>query len=581
MKTKLLQKEKEENHFFNEFGKFNYGKVSSVLINIILFGLIAQLIFLIYSNIFTIEYIVKNINNIFMIFSGKLYQIYSSLTFSDFSNIKINLFLFPLYLLSAYLLLSAYMFYKSKQQLKLSTLGLENYSLKKIKNGYIFKLAKGEEVDFEYIQSISDDIRQIFKIKENKRILISRYKSNDVKIQIKPVLKSFEFNIELLQKGSIYFGKNSNNKDVYINLNNLTHYLIAGSSGSGKSVLQNLIINNLIFNLRYLDSLFLVDLKSGVEFNKYNKLSSKINVVENLQDLYSLTNNLIEIMNIRYEVIKNNRDKIYQPIVVIIDEYASIEDMSHTLDKETYAKLKNNLKTLLAKSRAANMKFFISTQKATSDSIDTTLRNNLQSKILMKTSSKDAQRVVIPDINDISNEFNISVSNFSYGQYIFQDESTQFNKGSVVHYMQSPFVRDDFHKSFFDTVQRNEKLEIIQEHSYFIKLLIRYKLYEPQAIYFRNDSEMKEFQKLKLLQKSKDNQDISIQSEQKNNDTNLDDEIVLRKELYKLAIKHKLKDEAKEIRLFKKHHDDNLSCLNSIIKMKELIASKVKMETKP
>ena len=580
MKTKLLKKEKNTNHFYNEFGKFNYGKVSNVLIKIIIYGLISQFIFLIYNNIFSMEFIIKNIDEMPTVFLNELLTIYSSLSIADYNSKIINIFLLPVYVLVVYLILLVYMFYKSKQQLKLSTLGLENYSLKTTTNGYILKLTKGEEVDFEYIQKITDDVRQIFKIKENKRIVISRYKSNDVKVEVIPILKSFDFDIKLLKKGFIYFGKNSDNNHIQINVNKLTHYLIAGASGSGKSVLQNLIINNLIYNYKYIDSLYLVDLKNGVEFNKYNKILSNISVIEDLTSLYNITNKLIELMTQRYALIKENDTINLLPIVVFIDEYASIEDMAHILDKDIYDKLKNNLKTLLAKSRAANIKFFIATQKATSDSIDTTLRNNLQSKILMKTSSKDAQRVVISDINEIINEFGINVSKFSQGQYVFIDESTQYDNSSVVQYMQSPLIENNFFKNFMHIVKRNKDLSISIKYGYFTKLLITYNIYKPKKVYFRNRYEMNQFYNLKEKQ-SIEESNKNFNFDNKDNNINLEDEVILRKELYKLAIKYKLKDEAKDIRIFIKQHDDNLSCLSAILKMKNKIESKVKMETKP
>ena len=110
------------------------------------------------------------------------------------------------------------------------------------------------------------------------------------------------------------------------------------------------------------------------------------------------------------------------------------------MEKNENKELNNNIRTLLAKARASGIKFFIATQKATSDSIDTTVRENLQTKILLRTVSKDAQRAVLGG-NEILDELGVSPSKFGKGRYIFFGEIIQ-------DLVQAPYIQDTFYKNF-------------------------------------------------------------------------------------------------------------------------------------
>ncbi|MEA3451641.1 MAG: FtsK/SpoIIIE domain-containing protein [Bacteroidota bacterium] len=371
-----------------------------------------------------------------------------------------QIFLIPDLLIFLYILVAILAYKTSKNILKLSNLGLENYKIKKQKNNYILKLKSGEEVNFEYVNTIKNDIKQVLKIAQNKSIKIERYKQKDIKIEILPELQQYNINITMLKDGYVYFGKNNKNEDIYINTNELTHYLVAGASGSGKSVLQNLLIASFLYNIKNIKNLYLVDLKGGaVEFGRYNNFANNVNVISSIKQLLMLTRELLKEMNNIFEdMSKNNITKLKKDaIIVTIDEYGTIETQSHELEKEDATELKNNLKTLLAKSRAANIKFFIATQKATSDSIDTTLRENLQSKILMKTKSKDAQKATINSL-EILDELDINPAKFAKGQYLFLDDTTGDDQ-----YIQAPFVPDNFFKTLKNTYKTVKPLNAITQ----------------------------------------------------------------------------------------------------------------------
>ncbi len=309
----------------------------------------------------------------------------------------------------------------------------------KIKNGeIIFYNPAG--IDYEKYNKEKDNLEHYLNLTIYK---IDKIFPNKVAIKYKDPLEKFTFTRELFKKDMVYFGRGFNSGDIYIHLKDLTHYLIVGQSGSGKSVFQNLLINNILFNLEQVEKLFLVDLKAGVEFTQYQKIDkNKIEVISDISQLLPLTRNLIEIMENRYKTmieqdIKNWNGK---PILIFIDEYASIKDQAQNLEKNENKELNNNIRTLLAKARASGIKFFIATQKATSDSIDTTVRENLQTKILLRTVSKDAQRAVLGG-KEVIEELGVDPAKFDKGRYIFFGDTIQ-------DLVQAPFIPDDFYKIF-------------------------------------------------------------------------------------------------------------------------------------
>jgi len=328
---------------------------------------------------------------------------------------------------------------KEKQKNENKIIKYEFDFIEKFRNGeIIFKNYAG--IDYKKYNDIKEQLEHFLNLQIYK---IDKIFPNKVAIKFKDPLEKFEFNQNYFKKDYIYFGKGFNSGDIYIHLKDLTHYLIVGQSGSGKSVFQNLLINNILYNLENVEKLYLVDLKAGVEFTQYQKIDKeKIEVISDISQLLPLTNKLITIMNDRYKrmIEKDIKNWGGKPIIIFIDEYASIKDQAQNLEKNENKELNNNIRTLLAKARASGIKFFIATQKATSDSIDTTVRENLQTKILLRTVSKDAQRAVLGG-KEIIEELGVDPAKFEKGRYIFFGEIIQ-------DLVQSPFIPDDFYKIF-------------------------------------------------------------------------------------------------------------------------------------
>lgn len=184
----------------------------------------------------------------------------------------------------------------------------------------------------------------------------------------------------------ILLGKDSYGKNIWMDLESNPHLLVAGCSGSGKSVaLHNIIANVLKFSNT---SLFLIDPKR-IEFFHYENVRD-INVIYSYQETLDLLDKLHLIMESRYAKIKSgcNPDFI-KPIILIIDEFAdlSMQDIS----QELYLKLC----TLTQKCRASKIHIVLATQRPSSKLIDGNIKGNFPARLCCKVASKVDSRIVL------------------------------------------------------------------------------------------------------------------------------------------------------------------------------------------
>lgn len=183
-------------------------------------------------------------------------------------------------------------------------------------------------------------------------------------------------------------------KVLNCDITKMPHLLIAGATGSGKSVLIHEIIVSLI--ARYAPNelkLLLIDPK-GVEFNVYNDVPHVVNgkSIMNDNEIISAFEALIEEMDNRYDSFEKysvvnideynkyaqkNNIELMRKIVVVIDEFA---DLIEEYKKE-FEQLVLNLSS---KCRAAGIYLIFATQRPSKDVVTTTIGACLPSRIACK-----------------------------------------------------------------------------------------------------------------------------------------------------------------------------------------------------
>lgn len=194
-------------------------------------------------------------------------------------------------------------------------------------------------------------------------------------------------------------GINEIGSPIYQCLTKNRHLLVAGTTGSGKSVWMNQLILTLLLMRKPEELMFyLIDVKQ-VELIVYEKFPQVQSVITDADESIMLLKQLIKEMNNRYTLFKNSGVKnigLYNKkhesnklpyIVCVVDEYAELairNDSVHDL-----------IQSLTQLSRAAGIHLIIATQRPSVDVITGTIKSNLPSKIGFRCSNDHSYRTFL------------------------------------------------------------------------------------------------------------------------------------------------------------------------------------------
>jgi S-DNA-T family DNA segregation ATPase FtsK/SpoIIIE len=192
----------------------------------------------------------------------------------------------------------------------------------------------------------------------------------------------------------LYLGSSVSGENVVFDIAKNPHMLVAGTTGSGKSVFLHTIIGNL---LSYPDvKTILVDPKN-IEFISYKGLRD-VEVYNTLDETVQCIENLIEEMNARYSFIEKNKlppsyfltdQESHQKIVLIIDEFADL------VSNDDAKRLHKLICKLAQKSRASAIFCILSTQRPSVQVINGEIKANFPARVSFKVSSHVDSRVIL------------------------------------------------------------------------------------------------------------------------------------------------------------------------------------------
>ncbi len=208
----------------------------------------------------------------------------------------------------------------------------------------------------------------------------------------------------------LVLGKDISGKTIIGDLSSMPHLLIAGTTGSGKSVCINSILCSLLYQMRPEElRLILVDPKR-VEMNSYSEIPHLLApVVTDAKKAAMALNWAVDEMERRYELleeagcrdIKSFNEKIEENaqngiaeydrlhyIVIIIDELA---DLMLIARKE----IENVVARLAAKARAAGIHLIFATQSPRADIITGIIKANFQPRIAFTVATKMESRIIL------------------------------------------------------------------------------------------------------------------------------------------------------------------------------------------
>lgn len=171
------------------------------------------------------------------------------------------------------------------------------------------------------------------------------------------------------------------------------HLLIAGATGSGKSVVENGMINTLMYRLPFdqkgCAQLILIDPK-GNELYKYAKLPHTLRYAYQPSEMMSALQYAMDITMKRFQVLRATGDDYYNgsDVYVFIDEFA---DLMTTQGKT----VKPVIQRLCQLGRAARVHVVICTQTPIAKVIPTEIKCNFDARFGLRTRSDQDSRNII------------------------------------------------------------------------------------------------------------------------------------------------------------------------------------------
>jgi S-DNA-T family DNA segregation ATPase FtsK/SpoIIIE len=220
----------------------------------------------------------------------------------------------------------------------------------------------------------------------------------------------------------LFLGKDVSGNPLLADLSALPHLLIAGSTGTGKSVCLNTIISSILMTRRPDEVRMLMIDPKLVELSGYSRLPHLMHpVVTDMRKAEAILNWGVEKMEERYALLARagvrhisvynqlGEDELmerFQPedeeqkkaiplnlpfIVIVVDEFA---DLMMQCGKE----VEQHIIRLAQKSRAVGIHLILATQKPTVDVITGLIKSNLPARICFKVTNRTDSRVVLDEM---------------------------------------------------------------------------------------------------------------------------------------------------------------------------------------
>ena len=182
----------------------------------------------------------------------------------------------------------------------------------------------------------------------------------------------------IIDDNAVNIGRDTDNNLINIDFDSKTpHLIIAGTTGSGKSVLlKTLFISLFNYHNHYHVSrfngaqFFIIDPK-GTEFNEFR---SVVTYIDNTQSAIDALTKLEDIMDNRYK----NMDKVKTPIYIIIDELADLMLTSRFTVEQSIVRIAQ-------KGRACGMHLIVATQRPSVDVVSGLIKANMPCRLALRT----------------------------------------------------------------------------------------------------------------------------------------------------------------------------------------------------
>jgi len=282
--------------------------------------------------------------------------------------------------------------------------------IKKINHGPVVSLNEFEPapgIKVSKIINLSEDIARntssesarISTIPGKNTVGIEIPKSSRENVYLREIISESNFNNKDI-KLPMALGKDISGSPIIGDLSSMPHLLIAGTTGSGKSICINTIILSLLYRHSPEKCKFILIDPKMLELSTYEGIPHLLcPVITEAKKAASVLGWVVKEMESRYRLMTkegvrnidgyNKKHKLPMPyIVVIVDE---MSDLMLVAGKE----IENYVQKLSQMARAAGIHIIMATQRPSVDVITGTIKANFPTRISFQVTSKIDSRTVI------------------------------------------------------------------------------------------------------------------------------------------------------------------------------------------
>lgn len=197
----------------------------------------------------------------------------------------------------------------------------------------------------------------------------------------------------------ICVGLDDSGQAIFEDLTAAPHLLVAGTTGSGKSVCMRAIVQSL-FTLNDDSSkieVMILDPKK-VDYHQFAGEQNLTKIIDNNDEMLAVLKESVDEMETRYLLMQSNGVDKWQTLrkteklpyrIIIIDEMADLLNQNKEVE--------DLLIRLAQKARAAGIHLILSTQSPNSEVLSTTLRANVPSRIAFRTQTAKQSEIILDE----------------------------------------------------------------------------------------------------------------------------------------------------------------------------------------
>lgn len=242
-------------------------------------------------------------------------------------------------------------------------------------------------------KTLLSQLKKLLEKKQDVRKEIELSYDGVLKIKVfnEPLPTKFDFETGISKGWKVPVGKSRSGMILY-DFEKKAHIIVAGTTDFGKSNWVNCTINTLLHNQGENVSFTLIDLKGGLEFNRYRNLKQVKAYATNVEEAAEALQSAVEEMDKMTDYLLENgfsnvKDAgVKERHFIVIDEAADMAD-----DKDCQALLKD----IARKGRASGLRLIYTTQYPTAETVSSQVKRNCIGRLCFVLDTATASQVVL------------------------------------------------------------------------------------------------------------------------------------------------------------------------------------------